>query len=315
MKLISPSHEIWEQDTSGKPLHSSATSAETMQESLLHGIYAQIERAGRVCYKSEDKITNDSAKAFVDRLIESKHYAMLEHGTVYLKVHFESKQELFKSDILDRYDHNAYSKWQRGLVLSEGTLQKEVVKGENLLITTNYRVIVENGWQKDLDYLCIPSFFHVPRITVHLTTCRTVTHELVRHRHMSFAQESTRYCNYMKGKFGSELTFIRPNWLATEPVLLEDPKYAESKREFLGCLENIESTYCTLISNGWKPQQAATILPNALKAEIVVTGFIDDWKHVFDLRVKGTTGAPHPQMKEVMEPVWKEFVKRKYIQQ
>lgn len=130
---------------------------------------------------------------------------------------------------------------------------------------------------------------------------------------MSFAQESTRYCNYMRDKFGNELTFIRPCWLTAEPVLLEDPKYLESKRELMNCLETIEATYCTLTSNGWKPQQAAIILPNDLKAEIVVTGFLDDWKHVFDLRLFGLTGVPHPQMREAMEPVHKEFVKRGWI--
>lgn len=306
MKLIKPSHEIWEQDVSGKPIRGIVTSPETIRESLLQGIYKQIERAGRVCYKSEDKITGDSAEAFVQRMIDSQHYAMLEHGTVYLAIPITTGHAGF-SEI--RYMNNKYSVVNK----SKGLCMKDELNDECdcWCITTNYRVIVENGWQDDLeDYLCLPTEFHAKRVTVHLTCNRQVTHELVRHRVMSFAQESTRYCNYTKGKFGGELTFIQPNWLTEEPVLIEDPVYAEANAHFQWALEAIEHAYFDLIKANWKPQQAATILPNALKAEIVVTGFMDDWKHLFSLRVKGTTGAPHPQMLEVMKPVYDEFVKR-----
>lgn len=301
MKLISPSHEIWEQDTSGKPLHSSATSVETMRESLLHGIYAQIERAGRVCYKSEDKITEDSAEAFVDRLIKSEHYAMLEHGTVYLTIPCADYSS--SEDFMLSYGTNPYTQWDA----SECNWD---TKEGYIYVTTNFRVIVENHWMEDLECISFPGPKHPRRVTVHLVCNRQVTHELVRHRKMSYAMESTRYCNYTKGKFGSELTFIKPIWLSSEPVLIEDPVYAEANAHFTWALEAIEHAYFDLIKANWKPQQAATILPNALKAEIVVTGFMDDWKHLFNLRVKGTTGAPHPQMLEVMKPVYDEFVKR-----
>ena len=138
--------------------------------------------------------------------------------------------------------------------------------------------------------------------------------ELLRHRPMSFAMESTRYCNYSKDKFGSELTFIKPIWLSSESILIEDPVYAEANAHFHWALEAIEHAYFDLIKANWKPQQAATILPNALKTDLVVTGFVKDWEHIFRLRTRiAVTGKPHPQMEELMNPLLDEFIKRNYI--
>jgi len=111
------------------------------------------------------------------------------------------------------------------------------------------------------------------------------------------------YCNYTKGKFGSELTFIDPCWGqdSTDNIIL------------LETLENIERNYFSLIKEGWLPQQAATILPNAIKTELVMTGFVEDWKHFFDLRALGTTGAPHPQAKELALPLYEKFIELGYI--
>lgn len=122
-------------------------------------------------------------------------------------------------------------------------------------------------------------------------------------RVFSFAQESTRYCNYTKDKFGNEITFIEPCWEMQE----------DEKELFIVCLEDMENAYNALISSGWTPQQARAILPNSLKTELVMTGFVDDWNHFFSLRARGTTGAPHPQAKELAEPLMKEFIARKYI--
>ena len=147
--------------------------------------------------------------------------------------------------------------------------------------------------------------------------------EFVRHRVMSFAQESTRYCNYFKDKFNGELTFIQPVWAYHQ----EDGDYGtldNSKRknvgnkdgtffEFIKSLQYAEFYYFRLLKEGWKPQEARAVLPNALKTELVVTGFVSDWNHFFDLRARGTTGAPHPQAKELAEPLMKEFIARKYI--
>ncbi len=136
--------------------------------------------------------------------------------------------------------------------------------------------------------------------------------EFVRHRVMSFAQESTRYCNYSKDKFGNELTFIKPCWLnlPTDYAVYSGDNDSDY---FMQALEDAENWYLSLIKEGWTPQQARTVLPNSLKTELVVTGFTSDWNHFFDLRARGTTGAPHPQAKELAEPLMKEFIARKYI--
>lgn len=172
----------------------------------------RVEIAGRTCYKSEDKITDDSADQFVRMLIKRGHEAMCEHGSA----------------------------------------------------------------------------------TVKFVTNRGVTHELVRHRVASFGQESTRYV-----KYDGNMEFIKPVWLdfnvpSTERDLFETQ---------LTCAENC---YQSLIDN-WRPEQAREVLPNALKTEIVVTANFREWRHIFNLRVVGTTGKPHPQMQALMLPVLKEF--------
>lgn len=290
MKLIKPSFEIWEQSVG------------------LEGVYKQIEKVGRVCYKSEDKITEDSAKPFVDRMIKSGHGAMLEHGTVYLAMPMETILPI-EANGWGKYTKNPYSK---GFKVCEVDGQRRAA------VTTNLRVLVENGWLDDLQYICEPTEYHERRVTVHFVCDRGVSHEFVRHRVMSFAQESTRYCNYSKDKFGNELTFIQPCWLDDERLKLYGPYHAVIRDKspesiFIANLNNAERDYLDLIGLGWKPQEARAVLPNSLKTELVVTGFTSDWNHFFDLRARGTTGAPHPQAKELAEPLMKEFIARKYI--
>lgn len=276
MKLINPSFEILEQGFS------------------IDAVYKHIELCGRTCYKSVDKIIEDSAISFVDRMIKSQHCAMLEHGTIYL-----SKRILCLTDIfLHKYLTNKYS--------------KVYIVNDVAYITTNYRVIIENGWNEDLKYLCNPTEHHEKRITVKFVCNRQVSHEFVRHRVFSFAQESTRYCNYTKDKFDGQLTFIKPCWIKEEYVPGEY-KGSDQFIVLIEYLENVESTYNFMINSGWKPQQAATVLPNAIKTELIMTGFISDWRHFFNLRAKGTTGAPHPQAKELAEPLMNEFINRKYM--
>lgn len=292
MRLIQPSFEIYEQGPG------------------IEGIYEAVERAGRICYKST-RPEGQTAKDFVDRMIASQHYAMLEHGTVYLK--FESIIHFFGRGYQGgmKYLGNPYSR-----VDLEGTTQ---------YVTTNYRVLVENGWLDDLKYICEPTEFHEKRVTVRFTTDRGVSHEFVRHRVFSFAQESTRYCNYSKDKFGNELTFIAPSWL--DEYYYDGNTYTQI---FLDSLKAAESNYLDLLkkweekipdaryktgfrNNPWTPQQARQVLPNALKTELVMTGFISDWQHFFDLRARGTTGAPHPDAKALAEPLMEEFYKRNLI--
>ena len=162
------------------------------QEYGLEGIYKMIERAGRTCYKSEDKITESSAREFVERMISSGHNAMLEHGTVYLKIIYMSQSDDPKysesTDRINSYKRNKYS------VVNE----KTDCSITTAYITTNYRVLVENGWLEDLQYLCEPTEMHERRITVRFITDIGITREFNRHRVNSIAEESTRFCNYSK---------------------------------------------------------------------------------------------------------------------
>ena len=128
--------------------------------------------------------------------------------------------------------------------------------------------------------------------------------EFVRHRVFSFAQESTRYCNYSKDKFGNEITFIHPCWI-------EDNQDTYDRWCFYESLSKAEEVYFRLLKHGWTPQQARAVLPNSLKTELVMTGFVSDWKRFFRLRSRiAKTGKPHPQAQELADPLMDEFVKR-----
>ena len=138
----------------------------------IEGVYKQIEIAGRTCYKSEDKITETSAKEFVDRMIKSGHGAMLEHGTVYLTIPYEPLSSANSPE--RKYRYNKYSKV---------TSDESPIHGV-AYITTNLRVLVENNWMDDLKYLSTPTDCHARRVTVKFTCDRGVTHEFVRHNNL-----------------------------------------------------------------------------------------------------------------------------------
>lgn len=175
-----------------------------------------IELGGRTCYKSEDKITDDSAKEFIQRIKNFKHESVLEHGA----------------------------------------------------------------------------------ITVRFVVDRGVSHELVRHRLASFSQESTRYCNYGKEKFGNEITVIEPCFWTKDDL--------QYRYWYYGC-ERAEAAYFTLLNSGATPQQARSVLPNSLKTEVVMTANPREWRHVITVRAHRDA---HPQMQEVMRPLAKEFADR-----
>lgn len=179
-------------------------------------ILQKLERCGRVCYKSEDKITEGSAEKFIGMILKSGHESVLEHE----------------------------------------------------------------------------------KLTVKFICDRGVTHEIVRHRIASYSQESTRYCNYSKDKFGNELTFIRPCFWADD-----SEEYAVWKQ----AMEEIEKTYVKLISLGAKPEEARSILPNSLKTEIVCTMNLREWRHFFRLR---TAERAHPQIREISVALLAELKKR-----
>ena len=263
------------------------------QEAGLEGMYKQIEEAARTCYKSEDKIMEGSAKRIVYNLINNKHTAMLEHGTVYLTIP----------------NNRSVSEYRPYSYINEDK--------DNWYITTNYRVIKENHLESDLEYLTDPTEFYEKRITVKCITSIGIGRELCRHRKFSFAQESTRYCNYSKDKFDNNITFITPNW-----VTLNNGPYEYDSGEFIGdgyiddissntkeanllwVLSEIEDAYKEYSKLGLKAQDIRDILPLCTKSEIVITGFEEDWKHFFDLRLKETTGKVHPDMKILAQMIY-----------
>lgn len=292
MRLIKPSFEILEQQPSYR------------------GLMQHIERCGRTCYKSEDKITEDSAEKFVKMLVNRGHTAMVEHGTIYLTLNMTNRQEYFK------YCANKYSE-----AISEGEAEKGTWVG---YVTTNYRVLLQNDWLGDLQYLTEPTK-HIRRITVKFVCDRGVSHEFVRHRVFSFAQESTRYCNYAKDKFGSEITFINPCWMSDFHLgnqyskdIVEEYRNFEnwadnpetSELLFLYSLAVSEQNYLNLLSNGWKPQQARAVLPNSLKTELIMTGTVKQWEGFFKLR---DANDAHPQARELAQPLHEEFIRRGWL--
>lgn len=178
-------------------------------------ILREIELIGRVCYKSEDKITSDSSKVFVGKILKSGHESVIEHS----------------------------------------------------------------------------------RVTVKFICDRGVSHEIVRHRIASYSQESTRYCNYCKDKFGKELTLIKPFYWNDDIN-----KFTIWKKT----MQEIENSYNILIESGAKPEEARSILPNSLKTELVVTMNLREWRHFFKLR---TSERAHPQMRQLTIPLLIKFKK------
>ena len=286
MKIQNPQYEIW------------------MQNPGELGIYQQIERAGRVCYKSENNTTENSAKPFVGRMIDHEHFAMLEHGTVYMTCNHGE---------LPLYASNKFS-------------HVNTIDGKDY-ITTNLRVMAENKTLEDLKYRTdFKKGKHELRITVHFTTQIAITREYNRHRANSMAEQSTRYCNYTKNKFGSEISINLPTWVKGD-LETNDEKFVELCEDvaneetndwtpidaWLFANQAAEFAYMKLIAMGCKPQEARVILPLDTNTELVHTAFVSDWKHFFDLRALGTTGAPHPDAKILAEPLYEEFKERGYI--
>ena len=265
----------------------------------LDEIYEHIERCARTCYKSEGH--KGEKFKFVNGLIKRGHTSMLEHGTIYLTL--TSPQ--CPTYILHKLLNNSYSKYSYELVNIEGRSR------DRYYITTNLRVLLENF---PMDYLEIigkyggpPTEKHPKRFSVKVICDRAVANEIVRHRVFSFAQESTRYCNYSKDKFEHQITFIHPNWQMVETAIYNGVDTFDGDY-FKHALRESELYYFKLIDLGWKPEQARQVLPLSLKTEIVMTGFQEDWEHFFDLRLRGTTGTPHPNMLKVAELINTELV-------
>lgn len=269
----------------------------------LVGIKKHIERCARVSYKSEDKITDTSYEKFVNMLESRGHDRPLEFGTVYLS---RTSQKEDNMEWLDKYAYNPWSKFSFGNSSTRinGELRNTVY------VTTNYRVIKEHHWEDDLQYLCEPTEYHHKRYTVHMILDRGVMDEFRTHVGLSHLAESTRYVNYSKKKFGSELTFIKPCWLDDEKLKLYGPYHTVIRDKspesiFIANLNNVERDYLDLIKLGWTPQQARSVLPLSIKSELISCGFKDSWENFFYRR-----DAPdaHPMAQEIAKPMHQKFI-------
>lgn len=278
----------------------------------LVGIKKHIERCARVSYKSEDKITDTSYEKFVNMLESRGHDRPLEFGTVYLS---RTSQKEDNMEWLDKYAYNPWSKFSFG----NGSTRINGELRNTVYVTTNYRVIREHHWEDDLQYLCEPTEYHHKRYTVHMILDRGVMDEFRTHVGLSHLAESTRYVNYSKKKFGSELTFIKPCWLDDEKLKLYGPYHTVIRDKspesiFIANLNNVERDYLDLIKLGWTPQQARSVLPLSIKSELISCGFKDSWENFMRRRSPkyGDPGA-HPMAAEIADKLCEEFLKKGFI--
>ena len=297
MRIINPKFEILTQDTTLGLL----------------GVFQQIKIAGQTCYDSESSRT---PLEFTEMLKRSGHGAMLEHGTIYLTTKDDTVASKYKENRFS-YVHEVQQAYHRDMTY---------------YITTNYRVLVENNWEDDLNfYMVEPTEYHEKRVTVRFTTQIAISREYNRHRVDSIAEQSTRYCNYSKDKYDGQVSIVKPTWVADiirdneEKVdvnlrsmcqsiyLGDDMQEWEALRYWLFSNLAAEYAYLNMLRLGRTAQEARTVLPLDTRTELVHTAFISDWKHFFDLRALGTTGKPHPDAKILAEPLMEEFKRLKLI--
>lgn len=270
----------------------------------LVGIKKHIERCARVSYKSEDKITDTSYEKFVNMLESRGHGRPLEFGTVYL--------DIPTKDLEPGYEYiNAVGKY----ALNPWSIKEDF--DNHAYISTNYRVIKDNHWESDLQYLCEPTEHHHKRYTVHMILDRGVMDEFRTHVGLSHLAESTRYCNYSKDKFNNELTFIDPCWeikTVNERITPEGTHMSSDSLEFLTALNEAEDHYLSLLAKGWTPQQARSVLPLGIKSELISCGFEDAWTNFMRRRSPkyGDPGA-HPMAAEIADKLCEEFLRRGFI--
>lgn len=272
----------------------------------LVGIKKHIERCARVSYKSEDKITDTSYEKFVNMLESRGHDRPLEFGTVYLS---RTSQKEDNMEWLDKYAYNPWSKFSFG----NGSTRINGELRNTIYVTTNYRVIKEHHWEDDLQYLCEPTEYHYKRYTIHMILDRGVMDEFRTHVGLSHLAESTRYCNYSKDKFGNEITFIKPCWCNIPEGDYGTPDYIPDRLPRIGATESglidafqyAEYYYFFLLSEGWTPQQARSVLPLSIKSELISCGFKDSWENFFYRR-----DAPdaHPMAQEIAKPMHQKFI-------
>ena len=230
------------------------------QSNDLIGIFKHIEKCGRTCYQSYDKIDETSYIKFIQMIQSKGHLSVFEHGTIYLKI----PSSEINPDRIDSLITNKYTKYRYNL--EDGIYYA----------TTNLRAIKENKLEDLMQYICEPTEYHYKRTTVKFILPIGISREFCRHRVFSFSEQSTRYCNFSLNKFNNEITFIIPTWVKD----INSEKYST----FLEQLRESETTYFELIKEGYKPQEVRDVLPLITKSELIMTGFDEDWKQFLELR-------------------------------
>ena len=319
MKIIEPSVEYWQQGAG------------------MEGVWNQIARATRVCYQSSIR-ESESSEDFVKRIIlkptliegnlddlehckfdfDKMHGAMLEHGTVYLDIDSDLKS------LHELFVENPYSRV---------TYDNSIIK-DHFFVTTNMRVIIENNLFGLLEDWMIdtPTEHYTKRYTFSVITDIGITREFNRHRTFSIAEQSTRYCDLTKDKFGNSLIFPLPSWINKDSLetsevdncLLSDMSAdlnlatTENLNNFkvhngtenwddtdFYIYANLVAQYCyqALRNKGWRPEQARQVLPLGLKTQAVYTAFDDDWQHFIKLRADNVSGKVHPNMKIIADKI------------
>lgn len=306
-----------------------------------------IEKVGRTCYKSEDKITADSAEKFVSGLVKRGHEAMIEHWNLIFKTDWQTYDTVIDDWTMVMCTANEDIETELGKRLRPFLrfTSQELYDGEvrnvvsgNIRAWRDYLRAWVDRFKVIPEYLCntvrdYPTFFpefqeyvrdhtvdgyfnpitvndlvgdveHSVHhdVTVKFICDRGVSHEIVRHRTASFAQESTRYCNYGLGKFGGEITVVMPAKWIDIPLdkRINDRRYAS----WYSAGRNAEMGYFLMLDAGSTPQEARAVLPNSLKTEVIMTGNLNCWDHFFKLRC-----APdaHPDIQVVAKMVRNEF--------
>ncbi|MBQ5659310.1 MAG: FAD-dependent thymidylate synthase [Peptococcaceae bacterium] len=289
-------------------------------------VLKHVERCGRIAYKSEDAITEDSHVKFIKHLIQRGHESVLEHGNYVFMVEFfdyQNTKKIYDSLCFEAANELGYSARlrfsgsgkpnERNII--SGNIRAwrdfirlcrlagvEVPKWINNTFCSNiaFHDLSLDGKYKDgykpakrEDLIPEEQRIHWTE-TAHFITDRSISHELVRHRALSPTQESQRYVNYSKGRFGGEITFIEPLWV-TDGVL---------RKLWEASAENDEAEYMALSQYGLQPQQARKVLPNSAKTEVVMTGTIGEWVHFFGLR---DADDADPEMRRIAKPLHGEF--------
>ena len=313
IKVVNPSVEIWNQEGY-----------------TLDAIWKHIARCARVCYQSTPKNNGETDYDFIVRTllkgidvvnqpydiekISTCHLSVLEHGTVHLRYPLYVPRASVQFE--RRCKYNKYSKFY-------------IDEKDYAYVTTNMRVLVENGWIDELEFIDEihnNEYNLINRCTINFITDIGASRELNRHRVNSISEESTRYCAYDKGKFGNGITVAKLPWIPDVDAETGFSDYTEgffNDNEIFNdeCIEE-KYTYnwnavdwffyglqiCDLVYRktrelGWTAQQAREILPLNTKTQVVHTAFVDDWGHFIDLRSNSVSGVPHPMAKKLADEV------------